>query len=90
MYRIELRPHIGRTLQGIEIEHDQWMIYANGRHCGYVGKSDGAHVCLFEVSKSEEIGIRQAIEAKIGERRFAVAPTDADVEKHERVKRGKK
>jgi len=90
MYRIELRPHKGKTIQGVEVEHDQWMIYANGRHCGYVGKQEGAHVSLFEVTKSEEIGIRQAVQQQLGERQFAVCPTDEEVVKHEKAKRGKR
>ena len=90
MYRVTLKPHIGRTMHGEEIEHDQWMIFANGRHVGYVGKQPNAPVSLFEVSKAEELAIRRSINRRLNsERRFAVAPTDEDVRNAIKKRKGK-
>lgn len=91
MYRIELRPHKAIDRVGNEVEHNQWMIYANGLHIGYVGYDAGAPINLTgAVSKSAERTIRKAICEELREvRPLAVPPTDAEVQYHEKKKRGK-
>lgn len=80
---IELRPHTGIDRIGREIEHDQWMIYDNGLHVGYVGYSAGAPINLINVSKSKERKLRQQICEKLSEVRPVVAPpTDEEVQAH--------
>lgn len=91
MAKIELKPHIAKDRLGREVEHDQWLIYDNGLHIGYVGYNAGAPINLVgSVSKSAERQIRKAICEKLEEvRPLAVPPTDAEVKQHEQKKRGK-
>lgn len=91
MYRIELRPHTAIDRLGNEVEHNQWMIMANGLHIGYVGYDAGAPINLTgAVSKSAERAIRKAICERLAEvRPLAVPPTDEEVREYERKKRGK-
>jgi len=85
---IELRPHIGRDVFGQEHEHNQWMIYANGLHCGYVGYDAGSPINLFNVSKSMELKVRKAICLKLDEvRPVATSPSDFEVARHIEAKR---
>jgi len=89
--QIELRPHVGRDMFGNEHEHNQWMIYANGMHCGYVGHDNGAPINLFNVNKSMELKVRRAVCEKLEEvRPVAVPPTDAEVARHMESKRAKR
>lgn len=87
MYKIELKPHKGiqRSIFGpIEVEFDQWMIYANGLHVGYVGKQSGAPINIFaELSKSMLQDLKASIEQHMGEPSpMAVAPTNEEVAEH--------
>lgn len=87
MYKIELKPHKGiqRSMFGpIEVEHDQYMIYANGLHVGYVGKSAGAPINIFaEMPKSMLLELKKSIEEHMGApSSIAIAPTDEEVERH--------
>ena len=87
MYKIELKPHKGiqRSMFGpIEVEHNQWMIYSNGLHVGYVGKDPGAPINIFaDLPKSMLLELRKAIEEEMGALApLAVAPTDEEVERH--------
>ena len=52
---VELRPHIGLMAaprndpagrRVIEVEHDQWLVFLNGRQVGILGKSPGCGVCF--------------------------------------------
>lgn len=90
MYKIELRPHKGvqRSIFGpIEVEHDQYMIYANGLHVGYVGKSPGAPINIFaDLPQSMLQQLRAAIQEHMGSPApMAVAPTDEEVAEHLQV-----
>lgn len=87
MYKIELKPHKGvqRSIFGpLEVEHDQWMIYANGLHVGYVGKSPGAPINIFaDLPQSMLQQLRAAIQEHMGSPApMAVAPTDREVAEH--------
>ncbi len=45
MVKVELRPHKGvmnSPLGPIEVEHNQWVIMANGLQVGYIGKDAGS------------------------------------------------
>lgn len=90
MYKIELKPHKGiqRSVFGpIEVEFDQWMIYANGLHVGYVGKQPSAPINIFaELSKSMLQDLKSCVEQHMGQPApMAVAPTDEEVEEHLQV-----
>ena len=88
MAGIELRPHTAIGRSGEVIEFDQWMIYDNGLHCGYVGFNPGSPINLFNVAKSKELKLRKAITEKLGEvRPVAVPPTDEQVNEHLRGKK---
>lgn len=91
MYNIELKPHIGRDIRGCEVEHDQWMIYANGLHVGYVGHAGGSPITLFAPgNKSMERALRKSICEKLEEvRPVAVPPSDEQVKEHMKNKRAK-
>lgn len=87
MYKIELKPHkaIQRSVFGpIEVEFDQWLIYANGLHVGYVGKQAGAPINIFaELNKSMLQQLKSAIEEHMGAPSpMAVAPTEDEVAEH--------
>ena len=87
MYKIELKPHKGiqRSIFGpIEVEHDQYMIYANGLHVGYVGKSPGAPINIFaELNASMLSQLKKSIEEHIGQPlKMSVAPTEEEVREH--------
>lgn len=92
-YKVELKPHKGmmRSIFGpIEVEHDQWMIYVNGLHVGYVGKSPAAPINIFqEMTKSMLQDVRSEISKLLGGVSVVVQPpTDAEVAEHLRVVAG--
>ena len=87
MYKIELKPHKGiqRSIFGpIEVEHNQWMIYANGLHVGYVGKDPGSPINIFaELPKSMLLELKKCVEEHMGAAApMAVAPSEDEVERH--------
>lgn len=90
MHKVTFKPHIGvqRSIFGpIEVEHDQYMIFINGMHVGYVGKAAGSPINIFaEVPKSVIADIRQAVAEQhgiIGP--VAIPPTAAEVAEHFRA-----
>ncbi len=91
MYRVDLKPHKAIDRVGNEVEHNQWLIYVNGLHVGYVGYDAGAPINLTgAVSKSSERAIRKAVCEHLAEiRPVAVPPTEEEVRDYERKKRGK-
>jgi len=94
MYKIDLKPHKGvmRSILGpIEVEHDQFMIYVNGLHVGYVGKQPGAPINIFqEVGKSMLADIRAEVAKQLSVvGPVAVTPTDEEVEEHFDLIKGK-
>lgn len=93
MYDVQLKPHIGkmRSIFGpIEVEHDQWMIYVNGLHVGYVGKSPSAPINIFaEMSKSMLQDVRAEVAKELGSVSVVVQPpTDEEVAEHLRAVSG--
>lgn len=93
MYNVQLKPHIGkmRSIFGpIEVEHDQWMIYVNGLHVGYVGKAPTAPINIFaEMSKSMLQDVRAEVAKQLGSVSVVVQPpTDEEVAEHLRAVSG--
>lgn len=63
---VELRPHIAKRIKSslgefVE-EFDQWMLYLDGQHIGYVPKRRGAHISLVRRFPEE---MQQAIKAEV-------------------------
>ena len=66
-----LKPHVGemRTPIGVEeIEHAQWMVFANGTHVGYLGKKPGSHAnIILHMAEGTREKLVKAISAKASE-----------------------
>lgn len=53
--KVELHPHIGMNMAtGEQEEHDQYIVFANGKQVGYVGKAKGAPVNM-SINPSESM-----------------------------------
>lgn len=75
---VELRPHIAKRISNslgefVE-EFDQWMLYLDGQHIGYVPKRPGAHISLIRRFPEEmQLAIKAEVEKLTGHERSRVS-----------------
>jgi hypothetical protein len=78
---IELTDHVGLSLHGAPVDHNQWIVMCDGVHVGYLQKHEGAWlqciVFMDEATKNELIeAVSKAAMLKVG---GAAIPVDPDL-----------
>lgn len=72
--KIELRPHVGRTMSGLEVTFAQDQVFLNGVRIGYHGHAPGDMLALIRpVDAGTLDAINQAVDEKFPQRRKGVA-----------------
>ena len=79
--QIELSDHIGVSITGEPIDHNQWVVFCDGVQVGYLGKYENAWlaciVYMDEATKTELIeAVSVAAKQKVG---GAAVPVDPDL-----------
>jgi hypothetical protein len=79
--QIELTDHVGISLNGTPVDHNQWVVMCDGTHVGYLQKKEGAWlaciVFMDEPTKAELIeAVSKAAKLKVG---GAAIPVDPDL-----------
>jgi hypothetical protein len=82
---IKLIDHVGESPSGAHVDHDQWIVFADGVQVGYLPKSPGAWLqCIvsFDDSTRAELieAVNKRVAADIG---GVVMPVDPDDEPKE-------
>lgn len=94
MVKVELRPHKGvmnSPLGPIEVEHNQYIIMANGLQVGYIGKDAGSPLnFILNLPESLTKEIKNAVFTELGWiSPVCIPPSMEEIEEHEQVKSGK-
>jgi hypothetical protein len=82
---IKLIDHVGESPSGVRVDHDQWIVFADGVQVGYLPKSPGAWLqCIVsfdDATRAELIeAVNRRVAADIG---GVVMPVDPDDEPKE-------
>lgn len=77
--KIELHDHVGESITGEVVDHNQWVVMCDDIHIGYLQKTEGAWlqciVFMDEPTKAEVIeAVSKAAEWKIGGAALPVDP----------------
>lgn len=77
---ITLSDHVGLSVDGKLVDHQQWIVMCDGQHVGYLQKADGAWLqCIVFMDESTKQELIEAVcteaKLKIG---GAVVPVDPD------------
>ena len=87
MVKVELRPHKGvmnSPLGPIEVEHNQYVIMANGLQVGYIGKDPGSPLnFILNLPESITKAIKNEVFAQLGWiSPVSIPPSDEEVQEH--------
>ena len=79
---IKLIDHVGESPSGARVDHDQWIVFADGVQVGYLPKSPGAWLqCIVsfdDATRAELIeAVNRRVAADIG---GVVMPVDPDLQ----------
>lgn len=85
--KVVLRPHVGiqrSPIGPIEVEHNQWIVIADGLHVGYIGKDAGSPLNLiFGFPESFVRELKKEVAILVGSAfPVAVPPSDEEVREH--------
>lgn len=63
---IDLTDHIGVTIDGRTIDHNQWIVRANDQQIGYLSKlPDSWLSCIVSLDETAQAAIMQAVNRKL-------------------------
>jgi ABC-type protease/lipase transport system fused ATPase/permease subunit len=63
---IQLIDHVGVSPMGDHVDHDQWIVKADGQHIGYLPKSEGAWLaCIVAMDDDVKQQIVDAVNKRI-------------------------
>jgi hypothetical protein len=63
---IQLFDHIGVSPMGERVDHDQWIVKADGQHIGYLPKADGSWlVCIVAMDEDVKQRIVEAVNRRV-------------------------
>lgn len=79
---IRLVNHIGITQSGREVDHDQWIVFADDQQVGYLPKAPGAWLqCIVTMDQeTREVLVQAVNEAAMTEIGGVAEPVDFDDE----------
>jgi hypothetical protein len=82
---IKLIDHVGETQSGVFVDHQQWIVFAEGVQIGYLPKSPGAWLqCIVSMSEETKSELVESLQRKIAnEVGGVVMPVDPDLEPQE-------
>jgi len=82
---IKLIDHVGETQSGVFVDHQQWIVFAEGVQIGYLPKSPGAWLqCIVSMSEETKSELVESLQRKIAnEVGGVVMPVDPDDEPKE-------
>lgn len=65
--RIELNDHVGVSLNGERVDHNQWIVMCDEIHVGYLQKTEGAWLsCIVFMDEKTKAELTNAVSEKLG------------------------